>query len=88
MTDQQQDGYDFAKGLLICVGKFAALGWLTILAITLFANWLAIGVDDSDRDAWHRSGLTIHTDAKTGVQYLSDGKGGLIVREHGKTADN
>lgn len=81
MTNEQQEGYDFAKGVLICIGKFAAVGWLIIFAITLVANWLAIGVDDSDRDGWNRSGLKIHTDAKTGIQYLSDGKGGLTRRE-------
>lgn len=44
-------------------------------------NITGFGVDSTDRSSWVRSGLRLHIDAKTGVQYLSDGNGGLIVRE-------
>jgi len=36
--------------------------------------------DDTDASRWKPSGLKPLTDAKTGVQYLSDGNGGLIIR--------
>ena len=46
-------------------------------------SYIAIGrrpTDDSDFSAQQRSGLRVHTDAKTGVQYLSTLEGGLTPR--------
>lgn len=81
MTTEQKHGYDFAKGVAIYLAHCFLWGILLVGAFALLRNTLGWGVDDSDRDGWNRSGLTIHTDAKTGVQYLSDGKGGLTRRE-------
>ena len=77
----QKKGYDFAEGFLLCVGRYFIIGWLIASAINLARNSLGWGLDDSDRNGWNRSGLTVHTDAKTGAEYLSDGKGGLARRE-------
>lgn len=81
MTTEQQKGYDFAKGVAGFLAQCFLLGMLLLSAFWLLRNSLGWGVDDTDRDGWNRSGLTVHTDAKTGVQYLSDGKGGLTRRE-------
>lgn len=81
MNTEQQKGYDLTKGCLLCLGRYFIIWWAIISALNLAGNSLGWGLDDSDQDAWNRSGLTIHTDAKTGVQYLSDGHGGMIRRE-------
>ncbi len=38
-----------------------------------------IGVDDTDKSGSNRSGMSLHTDYKTGLQYLSK-SGALIPR--------
>ena len=59
----------------------AGLVWLCLMVIYMvIRNSLALGTDSTDASGWARSGLTVLTDAKTGVEYLSDGKGGLCVR--------
>lgn len=45
------------------------------LALTYFQS-----VDSSDESRWKRSGMTIHRDAATGVEYLSTPNGGLTPR--------
>lgn len=52
-----------------------------IFAVAFFIISFIAPIDDSDKDWAHRSGFKILTDYKTGKQYLSDGKGGLVVRE-------
>jgi hypothetical protein len=61
----------------------------TIIWILLFSLLVAFlvmrtlfgwGLDDTDLDKWHRSGMTVYTDYKTGVQYLSNGFGTLTPR--------
>ena len=81
MTTKQKEGYDLARGVTIYVGQILLLGIGIVLLMTAVRNGLGWGLDDTDKDAWHRSGLTIHTDAKTGIEYLSDGQGGLVKRE-------
>lgn len=59
------------------------------VAIAIWAllnSFFAIGLDDSDRDGWHRSGATVVTDHRTGLQYLSPRGGGITPRldEHGR----
>ena len=79
-TQKQQDGYDFAKG----IGQYLSRWIFTALIILgLFAfirNQFGRGLDDSDKDGWNRSGLRIHTDAKTGIQYLATKDGALTPR--------
>lgn len=49
-------------------------------AVKLTANTAGWGLDNSDQDGWHRSGLQVHTDYLTGVQYVSTPGGGVHVR--------
>jgi hypothetical protein len=81
-----------AQQALITRGFFLTFGALQCLIVSfavllalcgvLALSYAALGLftDDSDFDGWHRSGLKVHTDAKTGIQYLSDGHGGLVPR--------
>lgn len=39
-----------------------------------------LGTDDTDPSFWNRSGLTVYTDNKTKLQYLSTGSGGITPR--------
>ena len=75
-NENQQKGYDFAEGVAMCLFKYWIIGAIMLLVWNCFR-----GMDDSDASKWNRSGLKIHTDKKTGIEYLSDGKGGLIVRQ-------
>ena len=75
-------GRDFMDGVVLCVVKYICIGFAILLPFSMLRNWLAWDTDDSDKDGWHRSGLRVHTDAKTGIQYLSDGHGGLVRREY------
>ena len=50
------------------------------IVIVLLVNINSIGVDDSDNGGFDRSGLKVHTDHKTCLQYLSSTSGGLIKR--------
>lgn len=75
-------GHDFMEGVLRCLAKYVILGYILLLLFSLARNWRGWDTDESDKDGWHRSGLRIHTDAKTGIQYLSDGHGGLVRREY------
>ncbi|QHJ84045.1 MAG: hypothetical protein [Caudoviricetes sp.] len=52
--------------------------WACILFLA--QNFLAINLDDSDKDAWHRSGVSVVTDYKTGQQYLKTPEGFLTPR--------
>lgn len=76
----EEAGYGLAKG------AFRYLGYIFCPIIILLALLMAgqaifgWGIDDTDVSGWDRSGLRLHLDAKTGVQYLSDGKGGLTPR--------
>jgi len=56
-------------------------------AILLFQAVFNIGLDDTDNADGTRSGMKLHTDYGTGIQYLSTGDGPLIPRlsSDGKT---
>ena len=61
--------------------KVAIVVWLVVgVGVPIIKNIFSIGVDDTDADAWNRSGMKIYTDHKTGVQYLGTVRGGLTVR--------
>lgn len=81
MNTNEQKGYDYARGACWYLVKIFFLYLVINTGYATLRNVLDWGVDDSDIGGWNRSGLTIHTDAKTGVQYLSDGRGGLVRRE-------
>jgi len=73
--EYEKQGYYFAKGVLKLMVQFLCL--LFILSMLL---GLIMPTDDSDVN-WHkRSGLTIHTDDKTGLQYFSTPNGGITPR--------
>jgi len=56
----------------------ALLAWLFLYSMFCL---LTNPMDDSDTSFFNRSDLKVHVDAKTGIEYLSDGNGGLIRRE-------
>ena len=61
--------------------KVAIVVWLVVgIGVPIIKNIFSVGVDDTDADAWNRSGMRVYTDAKTGVQYLGTVRGGLTVR--------
>lgn len=74
-------------GALITFGVIDALVVLAVFTViiltigTLFLNLIGYNVNDCDLDKWKRCKMEILTDYKTGVQYLSDSKGGLVKRE-------
>ena len=74
-----------AKGVLMYVMYHLKRFAITVIIIIVawnVARWtFGFGMDNTDASSWSRSGLVVHVDALTGVQYLSDGKGGLIKRE-------
>ena len=43
------------------------------LILSLLFNVLGLSLDSSDTSNFIRSGMTVHVDAKTGVNYLSKG---------------
>ncbi len=54
--------------------------WIAVWLVVSMAIW---PTDDSDTSRWHRSGLNVRVDAKTGVNYVGSGifgLGGLVVR--------
>ena len=61
--------------------KVAIIVWLVVgIGVPIIKNIFSVGVDDTDVDAWNRSGMRVYTDAKTGVQYLGTVRGGLTLR--------
>jgi hypothetical protein len=79
-SQMEQNGYEWTKGALTQLAMSIGCGCIFVLIFFMCRNTFGLGLDDSDKDGWHRSGLTIYTDYKTGTQYLSDGNGGLIQR--------
>lgn len=80
MTTAQQNGYDFAKGVAKYIARCFLIG-LVIFGVYAFTrNALGWDVDDTDRDGWTRSGLRLHTDFQTGVQYVATPDGALTPR--------
>lgn len=67
-------------GILNQLVKLAAVGFLVWALLTIIVNSLSLGTDDSDMDGWHRSGMAVHTDNLTGIQYLSVPGGGVTPR--------
>ena len=56
------------------------IGFLIVFVFifTVITNSLDFGVDDTDKNGWNRSGVTLITDYGTGVQYLY--RDGAIIR--------
>ncbi|MBK3737440.1 hypothetical protein GAY29_31235, partial [Azospirillum brasilense] len=68
---------DFERRISAAVVKAALIAALVFGVLTSIRNGLSIGVDDSDMDGWRRSGVAVHTDHKTGLQYLAAPGGGI-----------
>ena len=75
-NEYRELGREFTKGILDAL----ALPILAIVAVSLIYGYFIQPVDDSDVSKFDRSGLRIHTDAKTGIEYLSTADGALIPR--------
>jgi len=71
-------GYEIAMGAFRALFTVVLLGLLVTFAFSLCRLGFGWGEDDSD-NGWRRSGMKIHTDHKTGVQYFSVG-GALTPR--------
>lgn len=72
----QQIGYDITLGISFAISKL-----LIILVIFIFLfNLFNLGTDNTDHSGFKRSNLQLHTDALTGLQYLSTKNGALIPR--------
>lgn len=78
--DIEKAGQLFARGFMAVVFKCVMFFALGMIALGIVRNSTGYGQDDSDASPWERSGMQVMTDHKTGVQYLSDGHGGLIRR--------
>ena len=83
---KEDDGYYWMRGVIKAATGYALQVFAALLVLFLLRLALGIGVDSTDRDRWHRSGLKVLVDAKTGVEYLSDGDGGLTPRLSGPDA--
>jgi len=75
MNANEQKGYDIANGVMTAIGRLG----LFLIVIWFIINLFGWGTDDTDYSSWRRSGLSLHTDAKTGLQYLAK-DGALIPR--------
>jgi hypothetical protein len=61
--------------------KWLAMWYLIAMLFNYVAiNLFGFGIDDSDKDKNHRSGVKVITDYKTGLQYLESGRGGITPR--------
>jgi hypothetical protein len=84
MSDKNKHAFAEEVGASIASGLFfTGLKYLTVLYFSIVAvGYISKGcakTDDSDLDKYNRSGVTIHTDHLTGVQYLRRGNA-LCVR--------
>ncbi len=73
-------GYETTLGVIKAVFEVITMLIVIFGIITVILNTFSLKVDDTDFSGWKRSGLSLHTDAKTGLQYLSHRNGALIPR--------
>lgn len=85
MADSATITYDkwslFNAGMYLGGGMFVG-----VVAVAAFVGALGLVVmptDDSDFGRFDRSGLSIYTDAKTGIEYI--GRGGCILPRYPET---
>lgn len=79
---------DLATGILTAlsyIGNKLVLFIILLLVaryiLQIVLDYFTIGYDDSDnKTTKERSGLNVHTDYKTGLQYIATPDGGLIKR--------
>ena len=70
-------GRDFGYGLISAASWTITICWIVVAAWTHF---FPAAFDDSDLDKDTRSGVSIVTDYKTGLQYLATPNGGIVQR--------
>jgi len=79
MTRDEQRHLWHERGYHTTLGVISAL-WPALTAVVLISLAVSIAPDDCDSSFWHRCGMNVLTDHKTGVQYL-ESKHGLVKRE-------
>lgn len=72
MSEQEK----FFRNLNICYYLFACL-----VFVTMIATACGYRMDATDKSATERSGLMLLIDHETGIHYVSDGKGGMMLRQ-------
>lgn len=85
MTDAEKQqaeekGYYMAKGAARAITNILIVGVVIVFVFRVIINNLSLFIDDTDKDGWNRSGMSLHTDYKTGVQYITTPSGGITVR--------
>jgi len=60
--------------------KFLAV--IGVLAIIFAVYAYHMPTDSTDKGRWKRSGMRLHVDQDTGINYLSTLRGGLVPRLH------
>ena len=73
-----RQGYQIVNGALWAAIDFFFLIFAIGGIALIIANTFNLGTDDSDKNGWNRSGFTIMTDHKTGIQYLY--RNGVIIK--------
>jgi len=76
----QELGQAIGRGIVRELADYVLIFLVLSLVLKFVSGYFGWWTDDSDKSGFDRSGLSIKTDHKTGVQYLSDGKGGMMVR--------
>lgn len=69
-----------ACGAVKRIAEILLIGLVVVVTYKGACYLFEWGKDDTDPIDKGRSGLTLYTDHGTGVQYLSDGNGGLTPR--------
>lgn len=79
-SEEREKAYESARGAGDYLLEILLYGFVGFMMFGIFLNQFNIRTDDSDKDGWNRSGLKIHTDHLTGVQYVSTRGGGMHIR--------
>jgi hypothetical protein len=77
---KQWAGYHYASGVVKYLVELCLSYFVIVLLVVLASNTFSLGVDDTDKSGWKRSNMRLLTDHGTGIQYLSDGHGGMVRR--------
>ncbi len=82
LTDEEirQVGKQLTQGACLQLSRILVAFLVLLMIIHWARDHFDIGLDDTDFNGRNRSGLILHIDHKTGIEYLSDGRGGLIQR--------
>lgn len=80
MEERISNAYLATKGVIRAISELVIVGIIVFALIGIIGNLLKAGIDDSDKNAWKRSGFIVRTDHKTGIEYLCSPEGGIIKR--------